>query len=106
MLMLYREFLELRQTNAALRSPARENWIALEAAEGIVAILYGRKGEYTCAILIDLLGGHPYPNLEDARLVPGDGRTWQPLLSSNETRFGGDEALPFSVPTTLVFEAV
>jgi hypothetical protein len=106
-LMLYRDFLELRQTNAALRSPSRENCIALEATDGIVAILYGRKGEYTCAVLIDLIGGHPYPNLEEARLAPGGGKSWQPLLSSNEPRFGGDaEDKPFSVPTALVFEAL
>jgi maltooligosyltrehalose trehalohydrolase len=105
-LMLYREFLELRQTHPAFRNHARENWIATEAAEGIVALLFGRPGEYSCAVMIDLLGGHAAPNLEDARLAPGNGRAWQPLLSSNEARFGGDEAAAFSIPTTLVLEAV
>ncbi len=105
-LMLYREFLELRQTHPAFRNHARDNWLATEAADGIVALLFGRPGEYSCAVVIDLLGGHATPNWEEARLVPGGGRAWQLLLSSNETRFGGDEAAPFSVPTTLVLEAV
>jgi hypothetical protein len=104
--MLYREFLELRQTHAAFRDAARENWVAMEAADGIVALLFGRSGEYRCAVVIDLLGGHAAPNWEDARIAPGGGRGWQPLLSSNETRFGGDDAPAFSVPTTLVLEAV
>jgi hypothetical protein len=46
------------------------------------------------------------PNLDDARLAPGGGRDWQPLVSSNEKRFGGEDAPLFSVPTTLVLEAV
>jgi len=106
-LMLYREFLELRQTHPAFRKHSRDHWMATDTSDGIVALTFGRPGEYTCAILIDLIGGHAPPNLEDPRLILGDGRAWQPLLSSNETRFGADgEALPFSVPTALVLEAV
>ena len=105
-LMLYREFLELRQTHPAFRDANRDNWIALQPTDGIVALLFGRAGEYSCAVVIDLVGGHSTPRWEEARLAPGGGRSWQPLLSSNESRFGGDDAPPFSVPTTLVLEAV
>ena len=56
-------------------------------------------------MLVDLIGGHAMPNLDDARIAPGGGRDWQPLLSSNEPRFGGNDET-FSVPTTLVLEAV
>ena len=105
-LMLYREFLELRQTHPAFRNHSRDNWMVAEAGEGIVAVLFGRPGEYSCAVVVDLLGDHPPPNWERPRLVPGGGRAWQPLLSSNERRFGGDDAPLFSLPTTLVVEAV
>jgi hypothetical protein len=45
------------------------------------------------------------PSLDDERLAPGGGRDWRPLLSSNDDRFGGSGELPFTVPTTMVFEA-
>jgi maltooligosyltrehalose trehalohydrolase len=105
-LQLYREFLELRQTHAAFRERSRERLLVVEAREGMVAVLLGPPGEYGCCILVDLIGGHTMPPLDDPRLTPGGGRDWQPLLSSNETRFGGDEAAPFAEPTTLVLEAV
>ncbi|MFN2509128.1 MAG: malto-oligosyltrehalose trehalohydrolase [Chthoniobacterales bacterium] len=105
-LLLYREFLELRQTHPALRERSRESFEALELGGGIVALLFGRQGEYSCLLLADLIGGHEIPALDDARLTPGSGRDWQPLLSSNELRFGGGDASPFSEPTTLLLEAV
>lgn len=104
-LLLYREFLELRQTLPALRDRSRDSYMVEELPGGIIAILFGRAGEYSCALLADLIGGHAMPNLDDPRLTPGNGRDWQPLLSSNEKRFGGSDAAPFSEPTTLVLEA-
>ncbi len=71
----------------------------------IVALLYDGAGEFTLAVLVDLIGGHAMPNLDDARIAPGGGRDWRPILSSNEVRFGGSGEM-FSVPTTLVLEAV
>jgi maltooligosyltrehalose trehalohydrolase len=105
LLLLYWEFLELRQILPAFRNRSRDSYVTLDLADGIVAILFGRPGEYSCAVLTDLRGGHAMPSLDDARLAPGGGRRWQPLLSSNEARFGGEGAVPFSVPTTLVLGA-
>lgn len=104
-LELYREFLDLRRGHPGLRDRARDNWLVSQL-DGVIAMLYGRPGEYQVAVLVDLLGNHPVPNFDDARLAPGGGRDWQLLLSSNELRFGGGDAPLFSVPTTLVLEAV
>jgi maltooligosyltrehalose trehalohydrolase len=105
-LQLHREFLELRQTRPAFRERTRDNILATELESGIVALFYGRPGEYNLAVLVDLIGGHTMPALDDPRLTPGGGRDWRPLLSSNEERFGGSSAEPFTEPTTLVLEAV
>ncbi|MFL6583669.1 MAG: malto-oligosyltrehalose trehalohydrolase [Chthoniobacterales bacterium] len=104
-LQLYRELLELRRTHPAFRTRSRENWIVAQL-DDMIAIMFGTPGEYSFGLVVDLVGGHPMPNLDDARIAPGGGRDWQPLFSSNETRFGGDGAPLFSVPTTLVLEAV
>ena len=105
-LLLYWEFLELRRTHAVFRGEFRENRVILDLGDGIIAILFGRLGEFRCAVVADLIGGHKMPSLDDERLVPGGGRDWRPLLSSNEPRFGGDNADAFSIPTTLVLESV
>ncbi|MDQ6656327.1 MAG: DUF3459 domain-containing protein, partial [Verrucomicrobiota bacterium] len=105
-LLLYREFLELRQTHPAFRERSRDTLQVAQLNDGIVAMLFGTPGEYSCAVLIDLRGGHERPALDDPRVTPGGGRDWQPLLSSNEPRFGGDDTPPFAGPTTLVLEAV
>ena len=105
MLLLYQEFLGLRRTHAGLRQRSSDAWLATELENGIVALLSGSAGEYRLAVLVDLVGGHDRPNLEETRLAPGSGRDWRPILSTNEARFGG-EGEEFSVPTTLVLEAV
>ena len=104
MLLLYQEFLELRRTHPALRDRSREAWLATEMDDGIVAIFYGSAGEYSLAVLADLVGGHAMPNIDHARVAPGGGRDWQPILASNERRFGGMGEM-FSVPTVLILEA-
>ena len=105
-LLLYREFIELRQTQPGFRARSRDKWLATEIDNGIIALLFGAPGEYQCAVLVDLIGGHAMPPLDQPRLTPGGGRDWQPLLSSNETRFGGSDAPLFTEPTALVLEAV
>jgi maltooligosyltrehalose trehalohydrolase len=104
-LLLYWEFLELRRTHPVFRGRERENRAVLDLGDGIVAILYGRPGEYRCAIVCDLAGKGRMASLDDERLAAGGGRDWRPLLSSNEARFGADKEAPFAGPVTLVFEA-
>ncbi len=105
LLLLYWEFFELRRTHPALRGPHRENRVVLDLGGGMLAILYGQPAEFQLAVMVDLVGGHQMPSLDDERLAPGGRRDWVPLLSSNEARFGGDGELPFAIPTTMVFEA-
>jgi maltooligosyltrehalose trehalohydrolase len=105
LLLLYWEFLELRRTHPVFRGSDRENRAVLDLGEGMVAILYGRPGQFRLAVIVDLVGEHEMPSMDDERLAPGGGRDWVPLLSSNEARFGGDGEAPFSIPTTIVFEA-
>src|SRR3954470_1060424 len=104
-LLLYSEFLRLRRTTPVFRSRTAESFTTADLGDGMIAILFGRAGEYEFAVVSDLVGGHPMPNMDDARLATGGGRDWQTVLSSNELRFGGDGAPPFSVPTTIAFVA-
>ena len=106
LLLLYWEFLELRRTHPVFRASERENRAVLDLGEEMVAILYGRPGEFHFAVIVDLTGEHDMPSLDDPRLTPGGGREWSPLLSSNEARFGGEGEAPFSIPTTMIFEAI
>jgi malto-oligosyltrehalose trehalohydrolase len=96
-LRLYREFLQFRRQSAVLRD--RENFQVLEPIDGIVRLLFGKSGSEQCLILADLLGGHRAPELDKTRL-------WNPLLSSNERRFGGEDSIPFSEPEVRVFRTV
>ncbi|CAN5488727.1 malto-oligosyltrehalose trehalohydrolase [soil metagenome] len=105
-LLLYREFLGLRRTHPVFRTRSRDKFIAAEIGPSLVALLFGETGRYDLAVVIDLLGGHSMPDLELARVTPGEARDWHPLLSSNEARFGGDGSMSFSEPNTLVLEAV
>jgi maltooligosyltrehalose trehalohydrolase len=104
-LLLYSEFLRVRRTAPAFRTRERDSYFVLELANGIIAILFGRAGEFSLAVISDLAGRHSMPNLDDPRLVPGAGRDWCPLLSSNEERFGGDGSVTFAEAATMVFEA-
>lgn len=104
-LLLYSELLRLRRTHPAFRGRSRDSYLVLELEHGIIAVLFGHPGEYSLAVVCDLVGGHAPPVMDGARLAPGGGRDWVALLSSNKRRFGGEDAAPFSVPTTAVFVA-
>ncbi|HEY2138559.1 MAG TPA: malto-oligosyltrehalose trehalohydrolase [Chthoniobacterales bacterium] len=106
MLLLYSESLRLRRSLAVYRNRDRDSYRVLDLGEGTVAILFGGEGDVRVAIVTNLVGGHPMPNMDDERIAPGHGRDWRPLLSSNEVRFGGDGSLDFEEPATIVFEAV
>ncbi|MDQ6655777.1 MAG: malto-oligosyltrehalose trehalohydrolase, partial [Verrucomicrobiota bacterium] len=49
-LLLYREFLELRQTHPAFRERSRDTLQVAQLNDGIVAMLFGTPGEYSCAV--------------------------------------------------------
>jgi maltooligosyltrehalose trehalohydrolase len=101
MLRLYREFLELRRTVPALRDRSRERWRALRLNDEIAAIIFDERGNDRCLVLIDLIGGHESPSLDQL----GAAANWKHLLSSNEQRFGGNGSADFREPTVLVLAA-
>lgn len=105
-LLLYQEFLGIRRANPVFRDRSRGNWTVTTLDDGIVALVFDRAACPTCVLLVDLIGGHKMPELEEKGIAPGAGRIWQSLLSSNEPRFGGDNTAPFSSPTTLFLQAV
>jgi maltooligosyltrehalose trehalohydrolase len=98
-LQLYREFLQLRRQSTVLRDRSRDNFQVCEPIGGIVRLLFGKSGSEQYLILADLAGGHRAPKLDSTR-------AWQPHLSSNEKRFGGEDSVPFSEPEVRVFRTV
>ena len=98
-LRLYRELLKLRRHLPALRNRSRGGYQVLEPADGIIRLLFGKPEGAQCLVLADLVGGHTMPRLDKTR-------DWQPLLASNEERFGGNDGPPFSQPEVRVLEAV
>ena len=105
-MLLYSELLRLRRSRQVFRDRVRDSYLVLELADGVIALLYGQPGEFSFAIIADLVGSGAIPNLDDERLAPGAGRDWQPILSTNEGRFGGDDSTSFDLPTTMIYEAV
>jgi maltooligosyltrehalose trehalohydrolase len=105
MLALHREFLALRRTHPTLRERGRGDWSVLTMAEKAVAILFGRPDHYTLAIVTDLSGENLPAKLQQLLVSPGRDRQWHQLLSSNETRFGGEDTESFRGPVTFVLEA-
>lgn len=96
-LLLYRELLCLRRTHPAWQNRGRDNWRVTRWESGIVQLEFGLTNPETrCLVLVDLLGGHAAPALERGR--------WDLLLSTNERRFGGEEAAPFTSPEVRVLQ--
>jgi maltooligosyltrehalose trehalohydrolase len=103
--LLYSEFLRARRTSRAFQNRKRDSYVVLDEGDGIVAILFGPQGDFTLAVVANLLGVRAAPNMDDARLSPGQGRDWKAVLSSNEERFGGDGSVSAVQPGTVLFEA-
>jgi maltooligosyltrehalose trehalohydrolase len=103
--LLYSEFLRARRTSRAFQNRKRDSYVVLDEGDGIVAILFGAQGDLTLAVVANLLGVRAAPNMDDARLSPGQGRDWKAVLSSNEERFGGNGSVSAVQPGTILFEA-
>ncbi len=95
----YRELLRLRREAPAFRERARADWEILEPVDGILRLLFGLRGPKACLVLADLVGGHALPNLPRTH-------AWEEILCTNEKRFGGNEAAPFSQPEVRVYRGV
>lgn len=95
-LLLYKEFLKVRRASLAPRDRATVR--VLVPGDGIIQLLFGGSGAEHHLVLIDLIGGHAMPALEPAH-------AWEPILCSNERRFGGDDSAPFAQPEVRVFRS-
>ncbi len=91
MLLLYRQCLRLRRESPVLRDRSRGNFEVLPALEGVSRLRFGKPEIEQWLILADLAGGHRLPPLEGQR-------SWELVLSSNETRFGGEDGPAFLQP--------
>lgn len=98
-LRLYREILKLRRHLPGLRNRSRQEYQVLEPVDGIIGFLFGKSEDPQCLVLADLVGGHGMPRLDEAK-------DWQPLFSSNEKRFGGNDEAAFSQPEVRVLMTI
>ncbi len=88
-LALYRACLALRHSDAAFRPAGRAGWTARELSIGLCALfLSSADSEY---LLLMNLSGEPHGPLTEAP-EPARGGQWRCVLSTRETRFGGDGA--------------
>jgi maltooligosyltrehalose trehalohydrolase len=108
-LELYRTCLALRASDPAFRPTNRDSWNVEELSIGVGALqLQSELSEWI--VLFDLIGGHEGSLRGEAIFQCNDAK-WRVVLSSNETRFGGEGACAldvntmraaFSVPETIV----
>jgi maltooligosyltrehalose trehalohydrolase len=107
-LELYRACLTLRRDHAPFRARNPVHWWT-EAAEPGVGVLGFCSGESEWLLLFDLVGNHRGP-LAGSRTSVADG-TWSRILSTRESRFGGDggsgltermESVQFDQPETVL----
>ncbi|MEO7724857.1 MAG: malto-oligosyltrehalose trehalohydrolase [Chthoniobacterales bacterium] len=94
-LRLYREFLRLRRESPVLQDRSRGNFVVLPPHEEVLCLRFGKGQAEQWMILADLTGGHNMPPLEQES-------SWELVLSSNETRFGGKEGPAFTQPEVRV----
>jgi maltooligosyltrehalose trehalohydrolase len=97
LLALHRELLRLRREDPVFAAQDRERLAGAVLAEQALVLRYRDNGQQGERLLLLNLG----PQLElapcpEPLLAPVAGKLWRPLLSSEETRFGGSgAALPF-----------
>lgn len=86
---LYRQLLELRHTTSDIRLRTRDNVKVETLGDGIVSIRFQESRHSGLLVLADLIGGHSWDFSTTKRTDLPPDWTWEPILSSNETRFGG-----------------
>lgn len=111
-LALYRSCLALRASDPAFRPPGRNTWQVEILSCGLGAVRLWSPIN-TWLIIFDLIGGH-VGSFADEAIFHGE-TCWETVLSSNETRFGGEgggavnlaaKSLHFPAPETVVLRAV
>ena len=111
-LALYRDLIRLRKTHAAFRPQSRE-LIRVAALEGQTLALRLGDGSEEWLLLCDLNGRGEASLHEEICELSGGRRDWERVLSTNETRFGGNGpartdgsgTFCFQQPELIVFRA-
>ncbi len=98
-LRLYEEVLRLRRELPAFRDRSRNGYEVLDPEGEIIRILFGKAADEQCLVLAGLSGGETGPRMDRSR-------NWQPVFSSNESRFGGDGGASFAQPEVQVLRAL
>ena len=78
-----------------MRDRSRENFEVLPPLEEVLRLRFGEGQAEQLLILADLTGSHNMPPLEQES-------SWELVLSSNETRFGGNDGPAFAQPEVRV----
>jgi maltooligosyltrehalose trehalohydrolase len=108
---LYRECLKLRASSTAFRPEDRSQWQAVELEMGVGVLCLEEEGS-AWRVIFDLTGGHR-GNLRVPDVF-AENASWEVVLSSNESRFGGSATTAvniktleanFSQPETIVLRA-
>lgn len=89
-LALYRDLLKLRRETPAIRNRDRKNCRVELLGDGIVGIRFQDTAHSGLLVLIDLQGGHRWTVAGDPFARLPSGWSWQRMLSTNDSRFGGD----------------
>jgi maltooligosyltrehalose trehalohydrolase len=87
---LYRELLRLRREHPALRERGRDSWDVVAVGDGAVG-MRRRSGSGEAVLVVAAFGGAV--RVDTARfpeLGAGEGRRWEPVLATEEGRFGGE----------------
>jgi maltooligosyltrehalose trehalohydrolase len=92
-LALYRELLRLRHAHPEFRPASREAF-QVQALESEILAMRIAGPHQTWLVLCDLRGGHSGSLEAEICRAPGNGK-WRRVLSTNETRFGGDGVASF-----------
>jgi maltooligosyltrehalose trehalohydrolase len=95
-LALYRECLRLRAKHAIFQSAPRDQWKVEKVGDESLAITW-REPAAEWQLLLTLTAG--------ISLRPHDGRAWQPVLSTNETRFGGVAGNEYTGPGAVLWRS-
>lgn len=88
-LALYKECLHLRAQHKALRPKSRDGWLASKFGGAVMLEFQDAEGSFLLLInLWEPCNGH-LSEVNSSILPPGN---WQLVMSSNDPRFGGDNA--------------
>ena len=92
-LRLYRDFVRLRKTDLTDRKRGR--WEIAQFSGKAMAIRYRRDAAGDILVVFQLVPGETVLDFDNAFLQTGKGQTWEFVVSTNDTVYGGKGRAPF-----------